>query len=755
MVDLTQFKTALDAARSSLHSYSRDPRGDFISQMQAHGFSAPRSGIVVGQLERVDGPEDKPGKLSGWYIYNEFPSQGGGDVIGCGSYGCWKTDQKHSFLSCHEHKMGTAERLAFHSARQAQREAEQAETTGKQIEAARLAREIWDSAHPASNDHPYLKRKNVLSHGLKHNKDGRLIVPIMIDGEISSLEFIDDNGQKRRLTGGKCKGGYYAIHGDGHAVYICEGYSTGASVHEATGCTTYISFNANNLYEVAATVKRLHQDKTHIIAGDDDTETPGNPGRTKAQQAADAMGMEAIFPPMPTDFNDFHTNYGIDAVKHFLLGGGIKRDKIPAIPEMEIATAHKESPPGIIQDIASYYNATAGNPQPLFAIQAALATCSVILSRSYISDRENYTSMFFLNLAKSGTGKEHSKTVIEKILTACNLAHLINGDGYTSAGAVFSALLNKPRHISVIDEFGRYIEAGRDLKNGSHLQREANTKLMESFSRCNGILRPQSYSTMTLKKSLADEINNRVICNPALTIYGMSTPDTFINAMNIGAVKDGFINRFMVAISDAARSVRVHKPPLAVPERIIDWAKAVTNRYGREHSSDDKAQPVELTFTQDALALNMEFQQRCIDKANELETYGMAELPGRSSEMTMRLALICSLAENPMAETIEARHIAWANDYVGARLNDISNMLKRTLSNSDYEKNKKEILLALRDAGEDGMLYSKMMKTPPFSQHKQKDLNEILSALREADLVIDEIYINPKGGRPTKKWVAV
>ena len=770
MVDLSPFQAAVDDARKRLNTHSADPRGDFLNHMQSHGFAPPKRGLVIGKIDRIDGPEDKPGKLSAWYIFQEFT--GSHDVtIGAGTYGSWKTGETHSYLSTAEHRMETGERLAYHAAREAANLAQAQETEERQIEAAKAAETIYSQASECPTDHPYLTRKGVKPYGgIKLHTDGRIIIPILIDQKLSSLEFIAPDGTKRRLTGGKCKGGYFILKGQGDTAYVAEGYATAASIHEATGATVFIAFNAGNLYEVCATAKQLLPDSLITIAADDDHQTPGNPGKTKANQAAEALAMDMITPPGYVDFNDMHVGSGLDSLRQYLFPHSKKAEnsEINSYNSDELSALSNEpkerkndiplgmslSPPGILSDVINYYNATAGNPQPLFAIQSALAVCSTILSRSYISDRENFASLYFLNLGKSGTGKEHSKTVIERILHQSNLGHLINGDGYTSAGAVFSALLNKPRHISIIDEFGRYIEAGRDLKNGSHMQREANTKLMESFSRCNGVLRPQSYSTMTLKKSVADEINNRQIFNPGLTIYGMSTPDTFLNAMNIGAVKDGFINRFIVAISNAERSVRQHKPALAVPERITSWAKAVTDRYGREHTASDQCQPIELVFTEAALALNNAFQLYAIEKANQLEQYGMAELPGRASEMTMRIALICALAEDPMAEVIEVRHLEWANEYIKDRLEDIANLLKRTLSNSDYEKNKKEILIALREAGEDGVLYSKMMKVPPFSQHKQKDLNEILTALRDADLAIDEPCIHGRG-RPTKKWIAI
>jgi hypothetical protein len=335
------------------------------------------------------------------------------------------------------------------------------------------------------------------------------------------------------------------------------------------------------------------------------------------------------------------------------------------------------------------------------------------------------------------------------------MSYLVAGDGYTSSGAVFSALLDRPRHISIIDEFGRYLEAGRDLAKGNHNQREANTKLMESIGRAHGFMRPPTYSTMTLKKDQADALKNRQVQNPAITLLTMTTPDTLFKTLDMGAIRDGFVNRFIICISDAERAIRKHKPPVDVPQSIIDWITNVTARHGKPHIASEAASPIVLNFTAEAMALQNEFQQYCIDKANYLERFGMAELPGRSNEMAMRIALICALSDNDNATEINEKHMQWGIDYIKAALEKTIDKLKVSISSSVFEAAKKEVLADLRNRGADGITWSAMQKNAPYSQHKQKDLKEILQALKDADLAADESYINPKGGRPTVKWVAL
>lgn len=69
---------------------------------------------------------------------------------------------------------------------------------------------------------------------------------------------------------------------------MCEGFATGASIHECTGHAVAVAFNAGNLSTVAMALRIKYPSFKIIIAADDDRHTPGNPGVTKAVAAAQA-----------------------------------------------------------------------------------------------------------------------------------------------------------------------------------------------------------------------------------------------------------------------------------------------------------------------------------------------------------------------------------------------------------------------------------------------------------------------------------
>jgi len=96
----------------------------------------------------------------------------------------------------------------------------------------------------------------------------------------------------------------------GKPLLICEGWATGATLHES-GYTVACAMNAGNLKPVALALRAEYHITEIIIAGDDDCQTEGNPGRTAANAAAIAVGGLVTFPDWPntapdtlTDFND-------------------------------------------------------------------------------------------------------------------------------------------------------------------------------------------------------------------------------------------------------------------------------------------------------------------------------------------------------------------------------------------------------------------------------------------------------------------
>jgi len=216
--------------------------------------------------------------------------------------------------------MTEAERTAYRQRMDAIRAQRDADKAQRQQEAAGQAAQRWQAATPATA-HPYLTRRGIKAHGVRVEGDALLIPLRDASGAIRSLQSIDAEGGKRFMTGGQVAGCYHAIGKPEGALIVCEGYATGASIHEATGQAVAVAFNAGNLLAVAQALRSKYPAMRLIVAADDDWRTEGNPGITKATEAAQAVGALLAVPRFTgergdkdTDFNDLHRLAGLAAV---------------------------------------------------------------------------------------------------------------------------------------------------------------------------------------------------------------------------------------------------------------------------------------------------------------------------------------------------------------------------------------------------------------------------------------------------------
>ena len=258
--------------------------------------------IPDGTIHRFRVPGDKSGTLNGWYLLFL-------DGIACGVFGSWKAGGSHTWSSRQPADHHEA-RLITQRIEQARRQRE-TEQHQRQHAAAEYADRLWREAQPAA-DHPYLIRKRLQPHNLRQRGDV-LLVPLWRGSALVNLQRIHPDGTKRFLFGGMVKGCCSLIGTitPGQPLYICEGWATGATIHEDTGAAVACAMNAGNLLDVGQRLQRQHPDAVPIVAGDDDRMTEGNPGRTAAIKAAATLGCGLVMPPWSgaepqslSDFND-------------------------------------------------------------------------------------------------------------------------------------------------------------------------------------------------------------------------------------------------------------------------------------------------------------------------------------------------------------------------------------------------------------------------------------------------------------------
>jgi putative DNA primase/helicase len=215
--------------------------------------------------------------------------------------------------------------------------ASQGNATGKRfIKTPADAVSIWPELPPANPSHPYLKRKGIQAHIARQNGE-EIIIPVYSDlaGTLVSVQrILPKETNNKFFIKGTDKKGNFCLLGNLQAydpesgeppseqpILFCEGFATGASIHEATGFPVVVCFDSGNLAAVAEKLKPEIQDPFIFCADNDppDEKTGQKPGEKGAQKARAKAGGAVVYPKFPNDeygdFNDLALLCGLNTVK--------------------------------------------------------------------------------------------------------------------------------------------------------------------------------------------------------------------------------------------------------------------------------------------------------------------------------------------------------------------------------------------------------------------------------------------------------
>lgn len=307
----------------------------FRNAIRSAGLIPPEVIEADGTLRRF-ASSGKRGDDAGWYALHD-------DGIPAGSFGDWRTGFFQTWRADIGRTLTPAEQAAHRAKVETMRREREAKEARDRAEAASKAAAILKAAKPAPKDHAYLTRKDIPASGARLHDDA-LVIPMRDGGALHSLQFIGPDGEKRFLTGGRVKGCYFSIGNPKGAAALCitEGFATGATIHEAMGYPVAVAFTAGNLGPVARAMRERFPDLRLILCADDDYRTAGNPGITKASEAARSVGGLLAVPDFgdnrpegATDFNDLAA-HSLEAVKRAVEGA----QPAPAIERSTGTPAH-------------------------------------------------------------------------------------------------------------------------------------------------------------------------------------------------------------------------------------------------------------------------------------------------------------------------------------------------------------------------------------------------------------------------------
>lgn len=277
------------------------PREEFAEALRSIGcVVGGEHPIMDGKKHRIGVEGDKRGEKAGFYV-GHLDGHPAGYIKNNRTGIDMKWKSKGYALDPAEKAKLQAEAAAKLAERAAEQERVQ-EATAQRV--TRQTGALQAIEHPT----PYLNTKGVQLHdGVLTDKEGQKTYIPAFDagGKQWTMQYIQEDGTKRFAKDSRKEGCFHPVGGmdavaAAPALIVAEGYATAAQVAEAAGQATIAAFDSGNLESVAKALHEKFPNKPVIIAGDDDRHlelTQGvNPGRSKAEAAAKAVGGKPLFP---------------------------------------------------------------------------------------------------------------------------------------------------------------------------------------------------------------------------------------------------------------------------------------------------------------------------------------------------------------------------------------------------------------------------------------------------------------------------
>lgn len=415
-----------------------------------------------------------------------------------------------------------------------------------------------------------------------------------------------------------------------------------------------------------------------------------------------------------------------------------ERPDVPPFPT-ELLT-----PPGLLGDYMRYTVSTARMRQPILAIANGLALLAAVIGRTARTETDLRVNLYTLGIAPSASGKDHSRKVAKKLLTAAGLANRLGGENLASDAGLLDAMYRNPVNLFQIDEFGRILKT-LVKSDKSHLF-NIPTLLMQLYSSADGLFLGKEYATQ----------ERRDIEQPCACLYGTTVPLHFFAALTHDESEDGFLGRMLIFMGDEepeeqATTLR------DVPPELVESFVALANRpinIEPRGNIDEKLIPRPRIYPLDAGAQGQfaALNTWVMTHRARHRSQRIAAIWGRSWEMAAKVALILAASRRDGPAVIleaEARYaialVRWCAECMAA-------CIALYVAENETESTNKRVERLIREAGAEGTTLAALHNRTRFL--KKRERTEVLDDLVESGLVFRQSApAQGAGDRPVTRLI--
>lgn len=398
----------------------------------------------------------------------------------------------------------------------------------------------------------------------------------------------------------------------------------------------------------------------------------------------------------------------------------------------------------LVGDVTRWITSTALYEHPTFALGNTLAFFGTLYGRRYAVEEFNTrANILIVALAKTGSGKDHSRKCVKSLFTHLGMQRCIGGDSFSSGIAVVSMLHDQSTSvISHVDEFGKYLQA-MEGKNAASHQRDLLKRLLELYSSSSTWYHGQQYANMK------DNPRSDIYC-PNFNMFATTTPNTLVPALNRAMAEDGTLSRMLLVppledYPEAKPRAGSSEPPTELISKLeaqIETFYAVSGNMAQREDNVPNSVPVIRTVkfgpgAREALdvLLKTERARKIADRTIWV----------RLVENTLKVAMIEAIARDPIAPVITPKIFAMAERLVVWSTSFTEGLMTDEVAESGVEKSLKRILGLIRAAGAEGLDQSSITRKAQDVERRMRD--DIITTLLESGQITKTVT-TPARGRP-------
>lgn len=710
------------------------------SELNSFGLEIEGIPILDRQFHRIkyQGSKDKRGFYTGTIING---------IIYC-TYGTWDdrgNDKKYCSTGETQVNNTVFEKIAI------ERKMEQESGYKK---ASEKAQEIIAKSE-LKDFHLYCERKKIKQpYCFMVDSENRLIIPIMSpESEYTSVQYISEDGDKKFLYGGRIRDCCHIIQGDNKTVYICEGWATGQSLHQATGSRVLVAFSEGNLENIVKVALEKYPQSEIVVCADNDYKKDKNIGLERGRSIIQKHPHVVLKFPTNingTDFNDMLVEKGEEFLKNYLL------DNPQICTPEDISSENKSTVfpcdlfenKGIISLGLKGLSEWSGND----TLQYNLPVCLIHIASALagkIKYRNCHPSFLFIKLGDTSTGKtEADDTIKEKIYSELRFTNfgkdsegnrtqtnIFYGATDIASGPGFLRGIQKqPTELIMLDEVVYFFESyGSNDGNAASKKKE--------------ILEMSTSPGQPKSRPYSDSGKNITIDYPVLNLIGNAPTKTIFNSITLKDFSSGLVPRMDFFCYDG--KIKYRNEPKQYSDagsvfidRIykLKTLKKPDGRYVLTSGLEGAA--VDIGITDDAYSFLISEGKKIIDEGNQYEDDGMRGIISRQYNTIIKFALVHIGATRDIDnifDPIELKDLLWGKQITQALKEWKINVLTKNINAGKFDAWCNIFLDACKSAISNGKKPSGKAlvgRRPILKDLSPKQWDEVVKVLKAREQII-------------------